>query len=328
MHTLPGQAALGMGRSPTTAYDARQLHPVIAVAQLTNLYCGPYQLDERVVEEPAYDLYDAHHSEDFRKRYRVKVLKPNADAAAREQLVREHELLTVISCSGIPNVFKLGQVKTQDCMVMEHITGNTIGQMVANGDPFDRLAAFVTAVKLIAFLHDHHFLHNRVNPEAFTLRDRDAKLYLTDFSRISVTAKGGLLGGLFKKKVQVVDLRGIDTRYAAPEVLAGKPPSPKSDVYSLGELAFLLLGNAGGENGGSRTSTQASGRTRAVIGQSVAPSSRNLAALQRQYAKNTPRELIELIECCLRQNIDFRPTDAVTLLHDVWPIYAAQHAAD
>jgi serine/threonine-protein kinase len=86
--------------------------------------------------------------------------------------------------------------------------------------------------------------------------------------------------------------------YVAPEVIAGSPASPRSDVFSLGAVGyFLLTGQGPFTNPGSATDSL----------------TRTLTAEPDPLPEHVPEPLARVLLSCLRKNADERPLSMIVL---------------
>jgi serine/threonine-protein kinase len=84
----------------------------------------------------------------------------------------------------------------------------------------------------LSTVHRAGLIHRDVKAQN-VLRDRDGRLVLTDF--------GAGCDVLENASEAAASLAGTPLS-VAPEVLAGQPASPRSDVYSLGVLPIAATG--------------------------------------------------------------------------------------
>jgi serine/threonine protein kinase len=114
---------------------------------------------------------------------------------------------------------------------MEYVPGGTLG--TARSRPLDLMRLARDLLDAVAHIHAAGILHRDIKPSNVLL-DADGSPRLTDFGiargeeTSSLTLTGQVLGTL---------------RYIAPEVAAGEPATPQSDLYGLG----VLLGELEGE---------------------------------------------------------------------------------
>jgi len=274
------------------------------MAALIHSYCGPYHLLHRMGESGDCEFYRCEHAESHKERYVAKVLKAKKaqDHDAIERLKREYEALDELEYKGIPHVYRFGTVRDRPCYISELLVGTTdVVRMVKEREEFNYVNMFIAAAKLVAHVHRHDYVHNRIQPKSFLFHPRESRLYLTDFSRVIPQRKEGLLSTLFKRKTKTgaqVRSAADDFTYVAPEVHAGGEPSKRSDCYALGACAYFLLGNERPTAKMKKDRDLSSGRMRAV---------------QRHY-EDLDQELVDLIEGCLHPNPDHRPEDGEAVL--------------
>jgi len=91
----------------------------------------------------------------------------------------------------------------------------------------DALGIIAATAKALGALHQSGMVHRDLKPSNI-LMPRDGGLKLADFGLASLVAEQ-----------QTMDLGSV--RYMAPEVLQGQPATPRSDLYSLGMIAYELL---------------------------------------------------------------------------------------
>src|SRR5207253_9783002 len=116
-------------------------------------------------------------------------------------------------------------------MVMELVRGRTLRDVVADRGPLRPHEAARLVAQIAAALdaaHEAGVIHCDVKP-ANVIVDQQGTAKLTDFG-IARAAHGP----------REHELIGT-ARYIAPERVAGEPPTERSDIYSLGLVAYELL---------------------------------------------------------------------------------------
>src|SRR5205085_6961455 len=124
-----------------------------------------------------------------------------------------------------------GRSNAESFMVMEYIRGRTLRDVINDRGPLPpheaaRLVAQVAAALDAA--HEAGVIHCDVKP-ANVILDEHGTAKLTDFG-IARAARGP----------REHELIGT-ARYIAPERVAGEAPTERSDIYSLGLVAYELL---------------------------------------------------------------------------------------
>ncbi len=113
---------------------------------------------------------------------------------------------------------------------MELVDGQTLETWLRTHGPMGRGEVSAVAIDLcraLAVVHGAGLVHGDVKAQN-VMREQGGRIVLMDFGA---------------GRVQGADATGVagTPMYLAPEVLAGEPPTPRSDLYSLGVLLFHLL---------------------------------------------------------------------------------------
>ena len=119
-------------------------------------------------------------------------------------------------------------------LVMEHMTGGSLGQRIRRRGATGWEWAVDAGVKLAGALETAHragVLHRDVKPENILI-SAYGEPQLADFGISRFETSGA------QTTIGIVPFTPL---YAAPEVLSGRPASPVSDVYSLGAAIFATI---------------------------------------------------------------------------------------
>ncbi|MBC9731325.1 serine/threonine-protein kinase [Streptomyces sp. TRM68367] len=136
-----------------------------------------------------------------------------------------------------PNVIVVHDVVDDDgrpCIVMEYVTGSTLGDLLQGGTAVPPGEAARIGLGMIAALRAAHtagVLHRDVKPGNVLLGAED-RVVLTDFG-IAMTVGASTL----TKTGEMVG--SID--YMAPERIRGQQPGPASDLWSLGATLYQAV---------------------------------------------------------------------------------------
>jgi eukaryotic-like serine/threonine-protein kinase len=167
----------------------------------------------------------------------IKVLREVVAASqdAIELLRQEVRLARRVTHRNVARIFELGDYQGQRFLTMEYIDGQALsGLMKRQG----RLS-LVRAAEILAPVchglqaaHDASVVHCDIKPDN-VLVAHSGRVVLSDFG-IARAAKGSRLRG--------ADATPAGTpAYMAPEQLGGEDVTTRSDVYSLGVMAFEML---------------------------------------------------------------------------------------
>jgi predicted Ser/Thr protein kinase len=189
-----------------------------------------YRLIERIDAGGAGEVWRAR-DERLERDVAVKILGAHADEAFRGRFADEARRAASVSHPNVVTVFDEGREGGDSFMVMEFVRGRTLRDMIAARgrlSPIEtaRLVAQVAAALDAA--HEAGVIHCDVKP-ANVIVDEQGRAKLTDFG-IARAARGP----------REHELIGT-ARYIAPERIAGDAPTERSDIYSLGLVAYELL---------------------------------------------------------------------------------------
>jgi serine/threonine-protein kinase len=175
----------------------------------------------------------------------VKVLHPNlaSDPGFVDRFRREARAAAGLGHPNVVGVHDWGAVDGVYFMVMEFVRGQSLRDVLAEeGLLAPAQAADVLMQVLAALEHAHRkgIIHRDMKPENVLLTG-DGVAKVTDFGLARAYADG--------RSTQTGTVSGT-AHYLAPEQLLGEPADPRTDLYSVGIVAFeLLTGSApfGGE---------------------------------------------------------------------------------
>jgi predicted Ser/Thr protein kinase len=153
------------------------------------------------------------------------VLKTAGGAKGLELLKREYELSIGLSHPALAYVFTWEEDSpVGPCMVQEYIDGRSLAEWLQEKPSLkERRRILDSLLGVVAYLHGKGIIHNDLTPENILISRADDSLRLIDLgyadgAAFFQTALGGTRG------------------YASPELLAGRKPDARSDLYSVGRL--------------------------------------------------------------------------------------------
>jgi eukaryotic-like serine/threonine-protein kinase len=166
----------------------------------------------------------------------IKVLHPTlaGDSGFVERFRREARSAAGLNHPNVVNVHDWGAVDRVYFMVMEYVRGQSLRDVLnAEGLLAPGTAAEVLLQVLAALDHAHRkgIVHRDVKPENIMLTP-EGVAKVTDFGLARAYADG--------RSTQTGTVAGT-VQYLAPEQLQGEPADPRTDLYSLGVVAYELL---------------------------------------------------------------------------------------
>jgi serine/threonine-protein kinase PpkA len=159
----------------------------------------------------------------------VRVLRTSSqdDAEIRKVFEKEGRTLAQLEHENIARVYEIGATGDSPYMVMEHLGGGTLAQLMRSREhSHDQVLHIFGQICLaIRVAHCKQQFHRDLNPSSVMMRDSSTPV-LTDFGMVrSMTAND----------------TSSSIRFQSPEQMAGQPLDARSDVYTLGLMMYYLL---------------------------------------------------------------------------------------
>ena len=218
---------------PTQAGDQPPTRPMTAGPQ--TLASGRYHLHRRLGAGGMGLVIQATDTR-LHREVAIKLLADNlaADETARERFLREARAAAQLTDPHIVQVHDVDEEDGRPYLVMEHVDGPSLGDVLAASGPLDPQEVMDVAADALAGIaraHDHGVLHRDIKPGNF-LRAPSGVIKVTDFGVAhagdgpELTRTGMVIG---------------TAPYLAPERAAGEPASVRTDLYALGATLYELL---------------------------------------------------------------------------------------
>jgi eukaryotic-like serine/threonine-protein kinase len=205
-----------------------------AVDDLVNKTLGQFQITRELGRGGMAVVYQAYQPA-LQRQVALKVLPPSL---AQDDFVRrfQHE---AIAAAGLrhPNIVTIYDVGSEDrynYIVMEFLEGRPLSDVIRAGGPMP-LARICKIIEQVAqaldYAHQHGFIHRDIKPSNVMLDQADHAT-LTDFgiaralTGTHLTQTGTLIG---------------TPEYMSPEQVTGEEIDARTDVYSLGIVAYEMV---------------------------------------------------------------------------------------
>lgn len=167
----------------------------------------------------------------------VKILRPSltSDPEFLKRFRLEARNVANLSHPNIVTVHDVGQDGNTHYIVMEYVDGDDLKHLIRTQAPFSIDRALSIAIKICAgvgYAHRAELVHADVKPQNVLVTENDS-VKVTDFGiaqALSMTQP--------RERQRVV---WGSPHYFAPEQAQGDPPTPASDVYSIGIVLFEML---------------------------------------------------------------------------------------
>jgi hypothetical protein len=155
------------------------------------------------------------------------------DAEHLAQFHGELRIARQVSHKNVCRLYDLGDANGRRFLTMEYVDGEDLGALLRRIGRFPQDRAVAIARQLcagVAAAHERGVIHRDLKP-ANVMIDGDGNVRITDFGiATAATAPAGSSAGLVGTP-----------QYMAPEQLAGRLASVKSDIYALGLILFEIF---------------------------------------------------------------------------------------
>jgi Protein kinase domain len=232
----------------------------------------------------------------LRRLVAIKVLAPwlAADPRARSRFEREARAAAALSHPNVVRVYAVGQTRTRylPYIIMQYVDGPTLAQRMARhprASERDARRIIGEVAAGLAAAHARDLVHRDVKPSNILIETESHRAFVMDFGvsaalspvdqATKLTMTGAVVG---------------TPPYMSPEQAAGDPITAKSDMYSLGLVAYeLLTGQL------PYTATTAMGWAAAHL--------RDPATPVGTRRPDLPPEIAQVVDRCLAKDAPARP---------------------
>ncbi|HNV76631.1 MAG TPA: serine/threonine-protein kinase [Gemmatimonadaceae bacterium] len=158
-----------------------------------------------------------------------------SDPVIRERFLREARTAAALTHPSIVPIHRADELGDFVFFVMGYVDGESVAQRVRRAGPFapaELLPLLIEVASALGYAHVRGVVHRDVKAENILLDATGSRAMVTDFGiarlaqSASLTQTGTVLGTVF---------------YMSPEQVSGADVDGRSDLYSLGVLAFFAL---------------------------------------------------------------------------------------
>jgi serine/threonine-protein kinase len=197
--------------------------------------------------------------------------------------------------------------------VMEHLTGQTVGEVLSTVDRFPPTVAYEVTRQLLEALHCAHtnpiqVIHRDIKPDNIFLhvpKHGEPVVKLIDFGVSTVSDRGQVLG-----------VFAGTPSYASPEQIAGEACTPASDLYSVAIVLYEML-------------TGVAPFSRHPTPEAVMKAQREeIPVPVSNWVRGIPPSIVKLIEEALSKDPAKRPHDAYSFSERLYELQWASVGVD
>ncbi len=236
--------------------------------------------------------------------YAVKVVRDDLSAneaeSARRYLLHEMGVLARLSgrVEGIPSY--RGGYPGVPALCLEYVEGSSLALLDLHNEvvPVDQACDVgKDAARILAEIHRLGAIHGDIGLSNVMLTD-DGRTFLVDFGGCRILPDSELLRMSHMPELvpQAARLCKGSPAFASPERALGRPVVPRSDVYSLAAMLYVMMTGQPVFGGADKLTVYA----------------RHIAAVPRPISElmDIPAELAGIIMACLRKQAKRRPSAA------------------
>jgi serine/threonine-protein kinase len=173
----------------------------------------------------------------FARRVVLKLVRDELDESLKQALLDEARVTAALVHRNIVPVLDLQESGAQRLVVLEHVDGMDLQQLLLRTPLLDwPLAAFIggEVAAALDYAHRRQIIHRDVSP-ANILVSLEGEVKLSDFGVAKVVGDSAGRG--------VGPTQGLKGKlgYMAPEQMKSQPVDPRADVYALGVVLYEML---------------------------------------------------------------------------------------
>ncbi|MFQ5703064.1 MAG: protein kinase [Gemmatimonadales bacterium] len=167
----------------------------------------------------------------------LKLLPPNLAAVPdlRERFLREARTAAKLSHPNIVPIISVEEIDRFVFFVMAYVQGITLRQLLHDKGPLspDKALPILREISwALLHAHGHGVIHRDIKPDNILIEEDGGRTLVTDFGIAEVADA--------MSHRDIGEITGTP-EFMSPEQATGQPVDARSDIYSLGIVAFVML---------------------------------------------------------------------------------------
>jgi serine/threonine protein kinase len=204
---------------------------------------GPYQIVSLIGVGGMGEVYRARDTR-LDRIVAVKTISAEFDTpAAREQFDREARAISSLSAANICALYDVGTEGERAYLVMEYLEGETLAdELTRHRIPIGRAIEYAIQIAdALDRAHRHGVIHRDLKPGNIMITKSGIKLL--DFGLAKVVRKQeSAVAPAEQTHTMTAQAPLLGTcQYMAPELLEGKRPDPRCDIFAFGALLYEMI---------------------------------------------------------------------------------------
>ncbi|HYW43335.1 MAG TPA: protein kinase [Bryobacteraceae bacterium] len=205
---------------------------------------GPYCIERKLGQGGMAEVYSARDTR-LGRTVAIKLLRREfaGQVDFRHRFEREARAISALNHPHICSLYDVGEQDGMSYLVMEHVDGETLAQILTKGPlPVERALQYAIEITdALRTAHAHGIIHRDLKPGNIMIAGAGVKVLDFGLAKLSEHAAPADAETLTKTAgTRAGQILGT-VAYMSPEQAEGKPLDARSDVFSLGIVLYEMM---------------------------------------------------------------------------------------